>query len=103
MSFMTFVASRISGAASSVVGRGATAAAAVASAVRGGTGGAVTGAGGGGDASRTAERQVDEVVNILSPGPLAQSDNPPSQEELRAAGEAARVAKRAWRDRTARG
>ena len=42
------------------------------------------------DSAAEAERQVDEVVHVLSPGPLAQSEhsNPPTHEELAAAGTA---------------
>ena len=77
-------------------GRAAAAvASAVASAVRGGgRKGAEAIAQGGSE----AEREVDEVVHILSPGPLAQSAHPPTRDELAAAAETVRAAKRAWRD-----
>mmetsp|Transcript_41039 Transcript_41039/g.101243 ORF Transcript_41039/g.101243 Transcript_41039/m.101243 type:complete len:111 (+) Transcript_41039:763-1095(+) len=95
------------------VGRGATAAAAaVASAVV--RGGSISGSGGGSSvggmaagaghaAVRGAEQQVDEVVRILSPGPLAESEHPPTAEEMGAATEAVARAKSAWRDRTSGG
>ena len=68
------------------------------------------GAGGGGvwttaasatAAAAEAERQVNEVVHVLSPGPLAQRvsemSRPPSTEELRVAAAEVKSAKEAWR------
>mmetsp|Transcript_43796 Transcript_43796/g.70379 ORF Transcript_43796/g.70379 Transcript_43796/m.70379 type:complete len:111 (-) Transcript_43796:86-418(-) len=107
---MSSVVSRLFGAATSA-GRGAAAAATAAALVvrGGGVGGIAKGwSAVGGEGQRmgagihAAERQVDEVVRILSPGPLAaHTENPPiTEEEIRAAGEAVRVAKIAWRDRS---
>lgn len=94
-------------------GRSATAAAAaLATAVREGGASAAAGAGGGGSrvgvssaraGAADAERHVDEVVRVLSPGPLVQGThpNPPSQEELLVAAADVESAKLAWRERSA--
>ena len=112
---MSFLSSRLFGAAGRSVVAAATAAASAAAARvwRGGgggnsgTAGAAAGAAGGGgrgggalsDGAAEAERQVDEVVHVLSPGPLAQSEhsNPPTHEELAAAAARVKAGKEAWR------
>lgn len=101
---MSSTLSGLLGAASAVGRRASAAAAALASTVRGGGMGSLgTVAGGGahraGAGVQAAERQIDEVVHILSPGPLASSATPPSESEMRDAEEAVRAAKSAWRER----
>ena len=112
---MSFLPSRLFGTAgrSVVAAAAAAASAAAARVLRGGGGGGnsgAAGAGGGGrggralsDGAAEAERQVDEVVRVLSPGPLAQSEhsNPPTRKELLAAAAQVKAGKEAWRRRRA--